>query len=464
MLLKLARFCLYLVPFVVTLVATTTFFPFIGIKYYAFRVLISLALALFMASWAFERTPRNLGATLRQAFRNPIVIATTVFAAIFVLASLTAFDPAAAFWSNFERGEGGLQMLHYYFFFILAVLLFTERVHWRTFFTTSIVAAVIMVGYGVLSIIDPQSFLGGYGGLETVGFWGRLFSPTARFQGSLGNAAYVAPYLMFILFYLLWLWRDAQRHILSSIGYAVLGLLGIFFFVLAQTRGALLGTVAALGVFLLYVIYSRPVLRKKATGVLVALAILFGIGLYFRHEPIVSRIPGGRLLQISLNERTAQLRFWAWRIALEGFVERPVLGWGPENFPVVFDKHFDHRYFIAGQGGETWFDRAHSVVFDYLVETGILGLLAYLAMLLAIPYQFLRHNRIGTALQRHQEHAVTLHPLTTVQEGLLFAIVTGYFVQGLLLFDVLPIFFNFIAVLAFASFVFSTTKHHARTS
>ena len=62
-----------------------------------------------------------------------------------------------------------------------------------------------------------------------------------------------------------------------------------------------------------------------------------------------------------------------WNIAWEGFKVRPIFGWGPENFLKVFDTHFDTRYFNPVDGFGAWFDRAHSVYFDYLVETGALG-------------------------------------------------------------------------------------------
>ena len=77
--------------------------------------------------WAFEANKGDAKKRIAALFQKPLVIAVTVFAAIFELACIFAYDFHAAFWSNYERGEGGFQMLHYYLFFLLLVLIFTDR-------------------------------------------------------------------------------------------------------------------------------------------------------------------------------------------------------------------------------------------------------------------------------------------------------------------------------------------------
>jgi hypothetical protein len=50
-------------------------------------------------------------------------------------------------------------------------------------------------------------------------------------------------------------------------------------------------------------------------------------------------------------------------MALKGIAERPVLGWGQENFNYVFNKYYNPQMF----GQEEWFDRTHNVVLDWLI-------------------------------------------------------------------------------------------------
>jgi O-antigen ligase len=128
---------------------------------------------------------------------------------------------------------------------------------------------------------------------------------------------------------------------------------------------------------------------------------------------------------------TAQTRFWTWGSAWKGFLDRPIFGWGPENFTRVFDKYFDTRHYNPNQSTETWFDRAHSVVFDYLAETGIVGLAAYLGLITLL---------VITALSL---------PYAPLLVAFAVALPVAYFVQGLVLFDVLATYLNLFLVAAF---------------
>src|SRR3989344_2405547 len=91
----------------------------------------------------------------------------------------------------------------------------------------------------------------------------------------------------------------------------------------------------------------------------------------------VREAPGvGRLVTISLQDSTTKARIMNWGTAWQGVKERPVLGWGQDNFAVVFNKYYNPQMY----GQEQWFDRVHNVVFDWLVAGGVLGLLAYLSL------------------------------------------------------------------------------------
>lgn len=438
MLLKLAKFFLHASVFAVILVAPSNYFPFIGVKYYFFRWMIDLALVMTLFWWAFDRG--NLEARLKNAFRKPIVWAGTAFAVAYTLAAAFAYDAHAAFWSNFERQEGAFQMIHYYLFFLLLVLLFDQERDWKILLRSSLVAAGLMVLYGVMAAMpDNSSFLGPYysgGNPIAPTFWGRLGA--TRFQGSLGNPAYVSIYLVFMAFFGMWLWFWKKRNWLGHLGYVALMLFYFLFFWLSGTRGAMLGLIAGAFVYLGYLcVFGQKKMRITAVAIILGLVALGSLAFGLRNETWVKNLPGSRLLFLDFGEDTAQTRFWTWGSAWKGFAERPVLGWGPENFTAVFDKYFDPRHFAPGENRETWFDRAHSVVFDYLAETGLIGFLSYISMFAAFYWQLWKRG-------------LREHPLMT---GLLVAMPVAYFVQGLALFDVLPIYLCWFLFLAFGSYL-----------
>ena len=462
MLLSFSKSFLYLSLFSVVVVMTSTFFPFIGGKYYLFRVAVEFSLICFLLWWAFEagsEEDMKLRASLRRLFSSPLFLAVSAFVLTYLLASIFAYDPHAAFWSNYERGEGGFQMLHYYVFFVLLVLLLKRWSDWRMVFYLSLGAAVLMILYGVGAAMNVPNLIGpSRGGDPTVSFWERLFSP--RFQGSLGNPAYVAPYLMFSVFYALYLWFSSQwkKWWPPALFFGGLSVFFSLFFFLSQTRGAFLGIIAAALSFLLYLIFTLKKKKKWAVGLLLALIVLGGALFTFRNSPVIQTIPGSRVLHLGLGERTVQTRLWTWQSAWEGLKERPVFGWGPENFSTVFDKYFDPRHFVPGQNSETWFDRAHSVLFDYLAETGAVGLLTYASIFVIFfwgLFSLVRSRRGNVG-----EQIVSGLAESPVLQALVIGILVGYLVQALVLFDVLPIYINLFLLLAFGVAHFQFINRH----
>jgi len=96
-----------------------------------------------------------------------------------------------------------------------------------------------------------------------------------------------------------------------------------------------------------------------------------------------------RMANISPHDRTIQARFLAWGVAIEGWKERPMLGWGIENFNLEFNKYYDPRMFNQ----EPWWDRAHNFIFDIGITTGIVGLLSYLSIFVTAIFALFKKRR-----------------------------------------------------------------------
>src|SRR3989344_272615 len=457
MFLRISKSFLYLSLFSIVIVLTSTFFPFIGGKYYFFRVAVELALIFFLLWWAFQASEGEVEKRLKEVISQPLFLAVSIFVLIYLLASVFALDPNAAFWSNFERGDGGFQMLHYYIFFVLLITIFKNWDDWKIAFYVSLTAAILMIAYGVLAQLEiVKTFINPYRGTAPEGTWAKLVE--GRFQGTLGNPSYVAPYLLFSMFYALYLWfkKQWQNKWLQVLSYSGLVVIYLFFFFLSQTRGAILGLGAAILAFLIYLILeSQKRVRNWILAILIFIVLVTSVAWIYRDNPIVQKIPGNRVLQIDVANRDVQTRLWTWGSAWKGFKERPILGWGPENFSAVFDKHFDPRHYLPSQESETWFDRAHSIFFDYLAETGILGLLSYIAIFVVFYWQFFKKQK-----QIKSQDSPPFHHL--ILNGLLFAMLIAYIVQGLFLFDVLAVHMNLFLVFAFGYYLFNEnheTKH-----
>lgn len=427
---KVSKFLLYLAPLAVVLVTSSTLFPFIVGKYAFFRTIVDLALIFFLLGMLFQKN-FQFSIFNFKFLKSPLVIAVSVFILIFVLAGFFGVNPVNSFWSNFERGEGGIQLIHLWLFFILLAALFKDEKDWQRILVFSLIGGLGMAFYGLLAASGVQGFIGG-----------KFSEPGFRFSGSIGNPAYTAAYSIFMLFYAAYLAVGKYRQRLFSAGaLALYGLMIIFFavFLLAATRGAFMGLIAAVLAVFVYLGFSIKKWRKWFLTAIIFVALAVGTTIYFKDTAFVKSIPGSRIFDISFSAQTWQHRTIMWKIAWDGFKERPILGWGPENYLFVFDRHFNTSYFKPAEGFGAWFDRAHSVYFDYLAETGILGLLSFLGIWIVFYWQLFKSQKEKL-------------PITN---ALLFALPVAYLVQGIVLFDVLPIYINVFLMLAFANYKFN---------
>lgn len=451
---KVSRSFLLLSFLSLAIVTPSTLFPFIVGKYAWFRTSVDLALIAFLFGLLFQDSGAVMMRRLRDACRQPLVIAVSAFTGIFLLACLFGIDPSFSFWSSFERGEGGFQILHLWLFFSLLVVLVKENAEWRKVFAWAITGGVLVALYGFFAGVGVTGFLGG-----------RFGSNGYRFPGSIGNPAYVAAVALFMLFFAAFLFWSRPRRLrsLATLGYFFIAAIFLAVFFSAATRGAFLGLIAVAVAVAGYFMFTHRQWRKWLIGGAAAILVIVGVLVYFKDSSFVKSIPGSRIFDISFSARTFEDRAIMWKIALDGFRERPLLGWGPENFITVFARHFNTDYFRPAEGFGAWFDRAHSLYFDYLVETGILGLVSFLSIFATFYwclFGMVRRNSMemvtGPGVHRNlpqkTSHASFL--FSPFARALLFAVPVAYLVQGIVLFDVLPIYICVFLFLAFAASVF----------
>lgn len=420
----------------VVAVGPHTFFPYSGVKLFWFRTAVSLAI-ISLGGWAFRASSEEVMGRIKRLGSSLLVRAVTGFAAVFLLTTAFAYNPYLAFWSNFERGEGGFQMIYYYIFFLLLIVVVDTKKGWRKFRAGIIASTFLVIGYGVFS-----AFGGAIGGRFFFGLAGFSSLVNERFSGSIGNAGFAGSFFLLSLW---WVSLACVEEVSVRKRYWWLGAIAIlaFFLFLTQTRGAILGLFAGIIVFWGYFMWGRGWFR----GILGLIIVVFAmLGMAYISRPIIKNVPVlGRASRFSLGDRSIQARFLLWQTTVSGFKERPVLGWGPENFPIVFDRYFDTRHVVPGETSDTWYDRAHNVFLDYLVGTGIVGLLGYLGIFAAYYLQFFRSVRAG------------LFSHLPLEQALFFIFPIIYLIPLLLIFDLFPTYIHLFSFLAFAHYRFSRT-------
>lgn len=395
-------------PFLVLIVTRALYFPFITGKNFAFRILIEILAVAWV--WAALRFPRF------RPRSSAVVWAVLVFLAVMGLATIFSLSPYRSFWSSFERMEGYISLLHLALYFLLLGTVFTSDRSWSVFWHTTVGASVIVSLYALFQLAGKFA----------------IHQGRTRIDATFGNATYFAVYLLFHLFFLIWLALRAERRG-WRIAYSAAIVLEAVILYYTATRGAILGLLG--GLVLLAValaVTGRGLMRRlalAALGTAVVLPVLFFLA---RDTGFVKRSPVlDRFATISLSETTTQSRFTIWSMALRGWRERPILGWGQENFVYVFSKYYEPSLWRQ----EPWFDRAHNVFLDWLIAGGVLGLGAYFGMYVAAGWVLAR------AYRRRALNALTA--------SVFGALLAAHFFQNLFVFDNLTSYLLFFAVLAY---------------
>jgi len=411
-----AIFLTLLTPLVV---ASSMFFPFITGKAFFFRTIVEVAFTAWLVlAW---RNPdyRPRRGLILWSFLTLVVAAT--------LATVFSADVTKSIWSNFERMEGLITYLHLFGYFLVLAGLFQTKQIWHRFFATSVGVSAAVSFYAL------TQFLG----------WAEIHQSGVRLDATLGNATYLAVFLLFNIFLAAFLWFQTETTKSGKWFYGVSIILNIFVLYNTATRGSILGLLAGVGaVALLTALVKRGRARQIGLGLLLGLALLAGGFWLARDSQIIQSSPVlSRFAGISLDDTTTQSRFLIWQMALKGVAERPILGWGPDNFQLVFSRHYDPQ--MCRQ--EPWFDRAHNVFVDWLVTTGVVGFLAYLALFVTGAYLLIR---LALAHRSDSNNGLII----------LVGLLAAYGVNNLFVFDNLVSYLLFVATLAYIHFLTSEAK------
>lgn len=373
----------------------TVIFPFVFSKLIYFQILIGLTFPAYLALAWMEPEYRPK--------KHLLYFAVLAYFAALTLSVVFAIDPLRAWWGNQERMNGLFTLLHFLAWLTMAVGTLKTWNQWKWLLNYEVALSAVMAIVAILQKYNPNLL---------------MFTAGDRVGGLLDNPIYMAAYQIFNLFFLaLLFWRNPSRN--WRVVYAVIAVFDVIAFLLAQSRGALLGLAAGLVVFALYVaIFSKNKKTKYVVfGGLLALMATYGVLFAFRDTEFIRATPFNRLTDF---RSTISTRLIAWEIAWEGFLERPLTGWGLDNFHILFNQKFNPESLRFGTY-ETWFDRAHNTVMDVVSMTGLLGFLTFFGIYVAIFISTWRAYRRGW---------IDL-PIAAI----LFSLPIAYFVQNLFVFD-----------------------------
>lgn len=403
---------LFLIPFIPFIVPKAMFFPFIAGKGFAFRILVEIIFGFFVALAFMDPAYRPKLSWLTKSL--------LLFTSIILIADLFGVNAYKSLWSNYERMEGFVLIAHLLLYYIVTSSVLNTKDLWNKYINTILFSSAMMSVYGVFQIFG----------------WATINQGGTRVDGTLGNAAYLAIYLVFTIFLCLYMMADSLRPKWQRWVYGLVVVLELIVLYYTATRGAILGIIGGLMVTAVLVLWKERenvVVKKSFTYVLAGLGLFVVVFFFFRNTDFVRNNQVlSRFSTLSFSEFKTQGRYFVWPMALSGIADRPVLGWGQENFNFVFNKYYDPDMF----GQEEWFDRTHNVVLDWLIAGGILGFVSYALIYAALMYYIWRRESSFRISER----------------AILTGLILAYLFHNMFVFDNLISYTMFFTILAFVHF------------
>ncbi len=441
-------------PFIIS---NDTLFPFIVGKAIYARSVIEVTFGVWLLLIFFY--PRY------RPRRSLIVAALGIWLLVSLIAGLVGVSAVRSLWSTYERMQGIVDLAHWFAFIAMTGAVFRSLSDWRLLFTVNLIVCMIV------------SFLGinqHYGIFDMTGFG---IQSADRIESTLGNATYVGAYTMVNALIALSMIihslgrspetgraseqaprsRTARRRgrrreqqagptgaafnylpWLQSV-WVLSVMLNLWALWLTGTRGAVVGLGAAMIVFSIgYAVWGRIRIARTVSFGLIAIAVV-GIALFgvvrttSVLDPVVeSNTMLARISSIGLGDASISGRVAGAKAGVLAFVEKPILGWGPENFLIAWGKHVD-----AEAAERDRFDQAHNKLVEELTTKGTLGFVSYMLVWAAMAWAMF----ISIKRRRDNSQLAVL---------ILAATMLAYFVQNLFLFDTPVTLMQFSLLAAFA--------------
>ncbi len=307
-------------------------------------------------------------------------ITLILFVFSFAVSTFVGVDPYHSFWDNHERMLGLFTVLHYVAYYFICLSVFKDWKDWKWAGRVFLFAGFIVMFVGWLQTQNPDLLLN---------------SGSDRVASTLGNPIYVGGYGLFLTFLAILLF-SREKNTLWKLFYSVAGFFGFMGMFWSGTRGSLLGLLFGFGFALVgyvLVLKDKPKIRYSLLGVSVLVIIFISVLYIFRSSDFVKKLPAiGRAVNTTFSDIETSPRWIAWNIAIESWKEKPIFGWGPNNYFYAFNKYYNSRSLDFGYG-ETWFDNSHNIILNTLSVQGAFGLLIYFGLYIVAIFSLIKAYR-----------------------------------------------------------------------
>ncbi len=352
------------------------FSPWLAIYYELPKLLVLRTLIISLVILAILK----IVATGKIVFKKTSLdLPLLTFLFILVLSTIFSIDPTRSILGEFHRYEGLLTMTCYVLLVWLSVNSIKSEENLNRVLDASIFGAFFVSLIGILQ----------HYGLNLL----ELPAHVGQTASTIGNSAFLSSYLALTFFVALA--RSFTAPIRMKIFSAITSVLAFTCLILTYSRSGWVGFavgvlfLAALGVSQRKKIkinnLKKPI-QLLGIAIITTLLILVALSSY---APL-KKTEGPSELE-TLKERTISAvrgggtvatRFILWKSTLRATADRPLLGYGRDTLALVLPKYLPEE--IHEIEKNTYYDKAHNELLETLITTGILGLIAFLWIIIAL--------------------------------------------------------------------------------
>ncbi len=292
---------------------------------------------------------------------TPVTFGLIIFMGSFFISAIFGVDWHMSLWDHpyFMKGAVFILFGLIYYLIISQVLLSLDDWRWPLRFIAGLGGIMILLGIALSQ-----------GGLC------QLFGQ--RMSSAFGNPVFLGGYAMMV-FFLGLIGLFIERLPVWRIFFIIcssLSFLGVLF---SGTRSAMLGLAAGLVVVTLCYGFKFFKEKRLFTEIRLLGTIIFTvIFIFLTWQLICNFLNTEDFLMTNITRAYSAdsgARVIVWQAAIEAWLEKPLFGWGPNNFEYAFNAYYQPEIFLYGEEG-IFPDGAWNVWLESLVERGIFGLIS----------------------------------------------------------------------------------------
>lgn len=342
-------------------------------KIVIFKILVLLL--LFAVVWRLLKLKINIDKNnLKKLFQFGALFIFLIFSLIF------SVDPTNSWFGSYTRQEGLISWLFYGLWALLLVIhLSVESEEKRllkinNFLKVTSISGVLVSIYAIFQIIGWDFIT-----------WSEPASVTGRAVSSFGQPNYLACYLVLVLPFSAYLF-SISKTIFSRFAWASIFIFEIIALISTGSRAVLFIFLAISTAWFIWFLARKNILsRQKILLIFISGLLIFSI--------FLSLINKERLEELTSFKRgSAFVRLELWSTGLQAFSKKPFFGYGLENQGEAYLPYYKVDDALYSRPN-TYNDRAHNLILDTLLTSGLIGLIFFIYFLYWVYLNLLKSLR-----------------------------------------------------------------------